>query len=32
MEFGSWEVFVNDDRTRCFLSLEVVAAGTSEVT
>jgi hypothetical protein len=31
MDFGSWEVFVNDDRTRSFLSLEVVAAGYSEV-
>jgi len=31
VEFGSWEVFINDDRTRSFLSLEIVAAGTPEI-
>lgn len=31
VEFGTWEVFVNDDRTRSFLSLEVVATGYAEV-
>ena len=31
IEFGNWEVFVNDDRTRTFLALEVVATGYSEV-
>lgn len=31
VDFGSWEVFVNDDRTRSFLSLEIVATGYAEV-
>ncbi|XP_024392519.1 uncharacterized protein [Physcomitrium patens] len=31
VEFGTWEVFVNDDRTRSFLSLEVVATGYAEI-
>ncbi|KAL3700233.1 hypothetical protein R1sor_018255 [Riccia sorocarpa] len=31
IEFGSWEVFTNDERTRTFLSLEVVTASASEV-
>lgn len=31
VEFSSWEVFVNDDRTRTFLSLEVLATGYAEV-
>jgi len=31
VEFSSWEVFVNDDRTRSFLSIEVVATGYSEI-
>lgn len=31
MEFNKWEVFVNDDQTRTFLSLEVIAGGLPEV-
>jgi 2'-5' RNA ligase len=31
VEFSSWEVFVNDDRTRTFLSLEVLATGYGEI-
>jgi hypothetical protein len=31
MEFGSWEVFINDEHTRSFLSLEIVAVGNPEV-
>jgi hypothetical protein len=31
MEFGSWEVFTNDEHTRSFLSLEIVAMGNPEV-
>ncbi|KAG6543184.1 hypothetical protein Mapa_015433 [Marchantia paleacea] len=30
-EFGSWEVFTNDERTRTFLSLEVIKAGVCEM-
>uniref|UniRef100_A0A1D1XY24 U6 snRNA phosphodiesterase 1 n=1 Tax=Anthurium amnicola TaxID=1678845 RepID=A0A1D1XY24_9ARAE len=30
IEFSKWEVFVNDDQTRSFLSLEVKGAGLSE--
>lgn len=31
IDFGRWEVFVNDDKTRSFLSLEVIAGGLAEV-
>lgn len=31
IDFSKWEVFVNDDCTRTFLSLEVVAGGLLEV-
>ncbi|KAH8932592.1 hypothetical protein BDL97_19G081300 [Sphagnum fallax] len=31
MEFGSWEVFINDEHTRSFLSLEIVAVGNPEI-
>uniref|UniRef100_A0A1D1Z6C2 U6 snRNA phosphodiesterase 1 n=1 Tax=Anthurium amnicola TaxID=1678845 RepID=A0A1D1Z6C2_9ARAE len=31
IEFSKWEVFVNDDQTRSFLSLEVKGAGLSEI-
>lgn len=31
IDFSKWEVFVNDDRTRSFLSIEVVAGGLVEV-
>ncbi|KAL2620469.1 hypothetical protein R1flu_000674 [Riccia fluitans] len=31
VEFGSWEVFTNDEKTRTFLSLEIVAAGVLEM-
>lgn len=31
IDFSKWEVFVNDDRTRTFLSLEVIAGGLLEV-
>ncbi|CAA7411098.1 unnamed protein product [Spirodela intermedia] len=31
IEFSRWEVFVNDDQTRTFLSLEVDGAGLSEI-
>jgi hypothetical protein len=31
MEFGSWEVFTNDEHTRSFLSLEIVAMGNPEI-
>ncbi|MQL87381.1 hypothetical protein Taro_019907 [Colocasia esculenta] len=32
IEFSRWEVFVNDDQTRSFISLEVKGAGLSEIT
>ncbi|TYH90229.1 hypothetical protein ES332_A13G035900v1 [Gossypium tomentosum] len=32
IDFNKWEVFVNDDRTRTFLSLEVVTGGLPEIT
>ncbi|XP_008794895.2 U6 snRNA phosphodiesterase isoform X1 [Phoenix dactylifera] len=32
IEFNKWEVFVNDDRTRTFLSLEVLRGGLPEIT
>lgn len=31
IDFNKWEVFVNDDQTRTFLSLEVVTGGLAEV-
>ncbi|CAJ2669843.1 unnamed protein product [Trifolium pratense] len=31
IDFSKWEVFVNDDRTRTFLSLEVVHGGLVEI-
>ncbi|XP_058104102.1 uncharacterized protein LOC131248070 [Magnolia sinica] len=31
IDFSKWEVFVNDDQTRSFLSMEVTAGGLSEV-
>lgn len=31
IDFNKWEVFVNDDRTRTFLSIEVTAGGLPEV-
>lgn len=31
IEFSCWEVFVNDDKTRSFLSLEVLTTGFSEI-
>ncbi|KAF3786745.1 U6 snRNA phosphodiesterase [Nymphaea thermarum] len=32
IEFNTWEVFVNDDRTRTFLSMEVSTRGLKEIT
>nr|KJB45107.1 hypothetical protein B456_007G289400 [Gossypium raimondii] len=32
IDFNKWEVFINDDRTRTFLSLEVVTEGLPEIT
>lgn len=32
IDFNKWEVFVNDDKTRTFLSLEVVTGGLAEIT
>lgn len=32
IDFNKWEVFVNDDRTRTFLSIEVLTGGLSEIT
>ncbi|CAK9135091.1 unnamed protein product [Ilex paraguariensis] len=32
IDFNKWEVFVNDDRTRTFLSIEVTAGGLAEIT
>ncbi|KAF3433210.1 hypothetical protein FNV43_RR24312 [Rhamnella rubrinervis] len=31
IDFSKWEVFVNDDYTRTFLSLEVISAGLAEI-
>ncbi|GLJ21920.1 hypothetical protein SUGI_0410240 [Cryptomeria japonica] len=31
IEFGKWEVFINDDQTRSFLALEVTTRGLSEI-
>ncbi|KAG8390209.1 hypothetical protein BUALT_Bualt01G0059900 [Buddleja alternifolia] len=31
IDFNKWEVFVNDDRTRTFLSIEVTARGLAEI-
>ncbi|CAI9762328.1 unnamed protein product [Fraxinus pennsylvanica] len=31
IDFNKWEVFVNDDRTRTFLSMEVTTGGLSEI-
>lgn len=31
IDFNKWEVFVNDDHTRAFLSIEVTTGGLSEV-
>lgn len=31
IDFNKWEVFVNDDGTRTFLSMEVTAKGLAEV-
>ncbi|KAB2596535.1 U6 snRNA phosphodiesterase-like [Pyrus ussuriensis x Pyrus communis] len=32
IDFSKWEVFVNDDQTRTFVSIEVIAAGSAEIT
>ncbi|XP_028786258.1 U6 snRNA phosphodiesterase-like isoform X2 [Neltuma alba] len=32
IDFSKWEIFVNDDHTRTFLSLEVVQGGLREIT
>ncbi|KAF7810078.1 U6 snRNA phosphodiesterase [Senna tora] len=32
VDFNKWEVFVNDDHTRTFLSLEVIQGGVREIT
>ncbi|KAK6262079.1 hypothetical protein QUC31_007895 [Theobroma cacao] len=32
IDFNKWEVFVNDDHTRSFLSLEVIRGGLAEIT
>ncbi|KAF5731028.1 U6 snRNA phosphodiesterase [Tripterygium wilfordii] len=32
IDFSKWEVFVNDDQTRSFLSIEVVTGGLAEIT
>lgn len=32
IDFNKWEVFVNDDQTRSFLSVEVIAGGLAEIT
>ena len=31
IDFSKWEVFVNDDHTRTFLSMEVITGGLAEV-
>ncbi|XP_068331226.1 uncharacterized protein [Pyrus communis] len=32
IDFSKWEAFVNDDQTRTFVSIEVIAAGLAEIT
>ncbi|KAJ4952356.1 hypothetical protein NE237_029188 [Protea cynaroides] len=32
IDFNKWEVFVNDDHTRSFLSMEVIKGGLAEIT
>uniref|UniRef100_A0A2N9F3X9 U6 snRNA phosphodiesterase n=1 Tax=Fagus sylvatica TaxID=28930 RepID=A0A2N9F3X9_FAGSY len=32
IDFSKWEVFVNDDHTRTFLSMEVITGGLAEIT
>ncbi|XP_038993487.1 U6 snRNA phosphodiesterase [Hibiscus syriacus] len=32
IDFNKWEVFVNDDKSRTFVSLEVVSGGLAEIT
>ncbi|XVE63826.1 hypothetical protein DITRI_Ditri07aG0051600 [Diplodiscus trichospermus] len=32
IDFNKWEVFVNDDQTRSFISLEVITGGLAEIT
>ncbi|CAN0870341.1 U6 snRNA phosphodiesterase 1 [Linum grandiflorum] len=32
IDFNKWEVFVNDDQTRTFLSIEVLTGGLAEIT
>ncbi|XP_043723444.1 U6 snRNA phosphodiesterase [Telopea speciosissima] len=32
IDFNKWEVFVNDDHTRSFLSMEVITGGLAEIT
>ncbi|KAL2921210.1 U6 snRNA phosphodiesterase [Bienertia sinuspersici] len=32
IDFNKWEVFVNDDHTRAFISIEVTTGGLSEIT
>ncbi|KAM1126473.1 uncharacterized protein LOC126628766 isoform X1 [Malus sylvestris] len=32
IDFSKWEVFVNDDQTRTFVSIEIIAAGLAEIT
>ncbi|PON60025.1 U6 snRNA phosphodiesterase Usb [Parasponia andersonii] len=32
IDFSKWEVFLNDDRTRTFLSMEVTTTGLAEIT
>lgn len=32
IDFSKWEVFVNDDHTRSFVSVEVITAGLAEIT
>lgn len=32
IDFSKWEVFVNDDQTRSFLSLEIIKGGLTEIT
>ncbi|KAL6123414.1 hypothetical protein ACLB2K_075936 [Fragaria x ananassa] len=32
IDFSKWEVFVNDDHTRTFVSVEVITAGLAEIT
>lgn len=32
IDFSKWQVFVNDDRTRTFLSIEIITGGLAEIT